>query len=160
MYIGTHTLLPVCIGMAIEQFTLSRGRGYVFPERGLVAIAVFGAMPDLCTPHLSLDARYSSWSHTLWFLVALMVVTPMIASFFRGPGTWRLALACWLAAALHLACDAIAGGIAWLKPWSDEILGSYIVPPSHWMWWDVAFLLLTWLLVRLRPLAEARGMTV
>ena len=64
MLIGTHALLPVCAGLLIENAALAKGRGHFFPPWSLPLIGFFGALPDLCTPHISLEARYSSWSHT------------------------------------------------------------------------------------------------
>lgn len=158
MFIVTHTLLPVCLGLGVESASLAGGRGHVFAPWGLAAIGLFGALPDLCSPHLSLAARYTSWSHTVWFLIGLLPVCAMLATFLSREGRWKTALACWLAALLHLASDAVAGGIAWRYPWSPEILGAYHIPSSQWLWYDIGFLALTVLLVRLRPLAEARGM--
>jgi hypothetical protein len=158
MLIGTHTLLPVCLGLAVENISLAKGRGYVFPPWGLLAIAFFGALPDLCTPHVSLDARYESWSHTLWFFGATISVIVMVTSFFGKEGRWKLALACWLAVLLHLAGDAVAGGVAWQRPWRPDITGEYYIPADDWLWYDIGCVLLTWILVRLRPHAEARGM--
>ena len=158
MLIGTHTLLPVCLGLAAENVSLAKGRGHVFPPWGVVAIGFFGALPDLCTPHVSLEDRYSSWSHTLWFLGAIIPVIAMVATFFGKDGRWKLALACWIAVVLHLIGDAVAGGIAWLQPWRPDILGDYYIPAADWLWYDIGFVVLTWVLVRLRPFSEARGM--
>ena len=157
MLIGTHTLLPVCAGLLIENSSLARGRGHFFPPWSLLLIGFFGALPDLCTPHISLEARYSSWSHTVWFLAAMLPVCGVVATFFPS-GRWRVAAACWLAVLLHLFSDAVAGGIAWLHPWRPDVIGAYYIPATQWIWWDAGFVFLTWFLVRLRPHAEARGM--
>ena len=157
MLIGTHTLLPVCAGLLMENAALAKGRGHFFPPWSLPLIGLFGALPDLCTPHLSLEARYSSWSHTVWFLAAMLPVCAVLATFF-GSGKWRVAIACWLAVLLHLVADALAGGIAWLYPWKPGVIGKYYIPVDYWIPSDIAFIFLTWLLVRLRPHAEARGM--
>jgi hypothetical protein len=160
MLIGTHTLLPVCLALAVENASLARGRGHVFPPWGLVAVGVFGALPDLCSPHISLEDRLTSWSHTAAFLGAMAPVSVLVASFFPKDGRWSLALACWLAVLLHLIGDAVAGGIAWLYPWRPDVIGGGYIPAADWLWYDIGFVLLTWVLVRLRPHAEARGMEV
>lgn len=157
MLIGTHTLLPVCLGLAAENVSLATGRGHVFPPWGLVAIGFFGALPDLCSPHLSLEARHSSWSHTLWFLGAMIPVCAAVATFFGKEGRWKLAATCWLAVLLHLTGDAVAGGIGWLQPWRPDVIGESYIPAEDWLWYDIGFVLLTWVLIRLRPHAEARG---
>ncbi len=160
MLIGTHTLLPVCLCLAVENVALARGRGHAFPAWTLPLVGLFGALPDLCTPHISLEARYTSWSHTIWFLLALAPVCAMTAAVFpKGDiPRWRVGAACWLASAIHLACDAAAGGIAWLHPWKPDILGRYHIPPGQWLWWEAVFVLLTWALLAIRPHAAARGM--
>jgi hypothetical protein len=158
MLIGTHTLLPVCLGLAIENVSLAKGKGHFFPEWTLPVIGVFGALPDLCTPHISLEARFSSWSHTMWYLAALIPVCTMVITFFPPGRRGRIAIACWLAAAIHLATDAAAGGINWLYPWRQVVIGDYHIPATQWLWWDMGFVFLTWFLIRLRPHAEARGM--
>ena len=91
MLIGTHTLLPVCAGLLIENAALAKGRGHFFPPWSLPLIGLFGALPDLCTPHLSLEARYSSWSHTVWVLAAMLPNLRSIISFWRAKSrsAWR-----------------------------------------------------------------------
>lgn len=158
MLIGTHALLPVCIGLAFDNASLVKGKGFVFPRWSLAAVGVFGVLPDLCSPHISLDARQTSWSHTVWFLAGLIPICGMLASFFPAGMRLRTALLCWIAAMLHLAADAISGGIAWLYPWRPDVIGKYYIPAVQWLWWDAGFILLGWFLFRLRPHAEARGM--
>lgn len=157
MLIGTHALLPVCGCLAVDALRIATDREACFSNRSLWSVGFFGVLPDLCSPHLSLEARYSSLSHTLVFLG---VILPFIAlaSWSARPGARvATALACWLAAALHLAADAISGGIAWMQPWSPVILGDYYIPPQYWIGFDACFILLFWFLLRLLPRLEARG---
>jgi len=154
----THTLLPVSLGLILDNISLATGRGHYFPAWSLPVVGVFGILPDLCTPHLSLEARFTSWSHTAWFLAALAPVAGMVASFFPKGSRWKVALFLWLAAFLHLAADAAAGGLAWLRPWRTDLIGAYYIHPAYWVWCDIGSVVLAWVLVRLRPHAEARGM--
>jgi hypothetical protein len=158
MLIGTHTLLPVCLGLAIENASLAKGKGHFFPEWALPVIGLFGALPDLCTPHISLEARWTSWSHNIWFLLGLLPVCAAVACYFPKGTRWRVALACWLASTLHVAADALSGGIAWLYPWRPDAIGDYYIPATQWIFWEIGFVFLTWVLVRLRPHSEAHGM--
>jgi hypothetical protein len=157
MLAGTHALLPVCTCLLVENTSLACGRGRLFPPKTMLLVAAFGVLPDLCTPHISLEARYTSWSHTLWFMIGMLFVCAMASSFIEKGYRLRVAVVCWLAAALHLVADAVSGGIAWLYPWRDVVVGSYIIPPQHWIWFDAGFILLTWFLVRVLPHLEARG---
>lgn len=156
MLIGTHMLLPVSGCLVIDNVSLARRGERWFPGWSLFAVAFFGALPDVCTPHLSLEARYDSWSHGVAFLVALLPLAGMAGSVFEKGARLRVAAACWLAAFLHVAADAVAGGIPWLYPWSPWILGEYWIPPQHWMAYDAAFVLLTWFLARVSPHMLAR----
>lgn len=156
MLIGTHTLLPVCLALGVEDSRLALGRPEAFPVWSIPAIGVFGALPDLCSPHLSLEARYSSWSHALLFLAILLPVVAGCSTFFPKGTRCRLAVWFWLAAALHLAADAISGGIPWLLPWRTEPIGAYYIHPNYWPASDVFFGLLTGALVLLRRPLRAR----
>jgi hypothetical protein len=165
MFIGTHALLPVCLALCSDDIRLATRRKESFPEWSIPLIGLFGALPDICTPHLSLDARYSSWSHTLAFLATLLPICAWISSAF--PQGTRLLLSCslWLAAALHLAADAIAGGIPWLMPWvmpevtpnhRTGILGDFHIHPDYWILSDAFFVILTWILVGIRQQLRRR----
>ena len=157
MLIGTHTLLPVCTCLVADNLSVVAGRGRIYQTRSLCAVAVFGVLPDLCTPHLSLEDRYASWSHTVWFMAGLIVVVAMIGCLFEKGYRLRVALACWIAAALHLAADAISGGIAWLYPWRTDVIGRYYIPAPNWIWFDAFFILSAWFLIRVVPHLEARN---
>ncbi len=157
MFIGTHTLLPVAIGLGIDNARLAAGRDEVFPAWSIPVVGLFGALPDLCTPHLSLEARYASWSHTLVFLAAALPLAAMVATVFPKGTRLACALAFWLATALHLACDAMSGGVAWLLPWDDSILGTYLIHPDYWVAADAVFVFLTWLMLSLRRWLRGRA---
>ena len=65
MLIGSHALMPVCACLLADNFAVAAGSNRIFPPRSLWWVGVFGVLPDICTPHLSLDDRYASWSHRL-----------------------------------------------------------------------------------------------
>lgn len=157
---GTHIGLPVSAALVLENRSLARGKGYVFPAGSLLAAGVCGVLPDILSPHISLEDRHQSFSHSLAFLAALLPFCAMAASFYPAGDLprWRTAALCWIAAALHLAADAISGGIPWLYPWKPDVLGAYYIPPAHWLAWDAGFIVLTVVLLRRRPLAAERGM--
>lgn len=142
----THALAPVIIAHVCMSRSTRFGRA------GLIAIGVAGALPDILSPHLSLEARMTSWSHGLPFWVALTtcLVIASLVSQRRFP--LRLSLALSLAYLFHLICDAISGGINWLYPVSDFIWGEYWVSPIFWIPLDIVCVLLCYYLFRLRPL--------
>jgi len=157
---GTHAGIPVCGALIAENLSLRHGRGYVFLPWTMVAAGVFGILPDIFNPHITLEERHLSWSHSVWFLLALAPMSAITVSFFPAGDLprWRTAVLCWLAAFLHVAMDAISGGVAWLYPWRPDVIGEYYIPPAQWLYWDAGFILLTYVLVRLRPLSLAKGM--
>ncbi len=156
MFAGTHALLPVCGCLAIDHAAMLAGRDRVFPASSLWWVAGFGLLPDLCSPHLSLEARYASFSHTVWFLIGALPLAGIVASFMERGVRVRVATACWLAVVLHLAADAVSGGIAWLHPWRGDVIGAYHIHPDLWIGSDAGFVFITWMLCRLIPYQEAR----
>ncbi len=157
VFVVTHALAPVAACLAIDIAGILRRGGRVLPPWSLPVVGLFGALPDLCTPHLSLEARYMSWSHTAWFLLGLVPVAVAVAACFGRRATAPLAAVFWLAAALHLATDAICGGIAPLQPWRADVISARWIPFRWWLAGDALFLGLTALGLWLRPRAEARA---
>ena len=133
MNVVTHALLPALLSTPLLPRT---GRSGFLRAAGAVALG--GALPDLVNPHLSLAARYSSWSHTAFALAGLAVVLLAWAIAARGPVVPRVALLAWSASALHLVCDAISGGIVPLYPVADVLLSRRYVPYRLWWWCDAA----------------------
>ena len=130
MNVLAHALLPMLLaapllpGANLREYRLSAG-----------VVAVCGALPDLLQPHLSLAARYSSWSHTV-FAFAGFTGVALVLAWWPGLRAWRVLLGLApLAYALHLASDGISGGIVWLYPVSGEVIGGRFVR-YHW-WWTI-----------------------
>lgn len=149
MLIGTHALLPVSVCLGADHLRLLSGRERWFGAAGLAVVAGFGVLPDLCSPHISLADRYDSWSHTVGFLAGAVLAAAAAGSFFETGGRLVVAVACWLAVALHLAADALSGGIVWLSPWRDGVLGGQFIPFRYWLWCDLGLLVLVLAQVRL-----------
>ncbi|MEM1083391.1 MAG: metal-dependent hydrolase [Verrucomicrobiota bacterium] len=165
MFIGTHALLPACVALTTDSLRLATRRRELFPEWSIPVIALFGTLPDICTPHITLDARFSSWSHTLAFLVGLLPICLLVAVKFPKESRILLFFSFWFAVAIHLATDTVAGGIPWLMPWvmpsgnhidRTGILGDFYIHPSYWLAFDAFFVILTWILVGLRGALRKR----
>ena len=86
----------------------------------------------------------------------MLPVTAMVASFFDRRAFWIVTLACWLAVVLHLATDAVSGGIAWLQPWRPDLIARVWIPFRWWLFGDALCLALTALGLWLRPRTEGR----
>ncbi len=147
----THALLPVIIASVIERTDRGADRNEVFSNREIIALGVFGAAPDLLNPHLSLAARYTSWSHGFPFWVGLTLVMVIGSLFIKKrfpPG-----MAIWLSAAylLHLVCDLVAGGIAWSYPLGGTVVGKYYVRPEWWAWIDGSCIFIMYGMWRIAP---------
>ncbi len=162
MFDGFHALLPVTGCLAIEVVSLKWRGVRVFPDWTLPVVALFGVLPDLCSPHISLEDRYESWSHTLLFLVLLFPVCAGMTWWFPKGTRVRVAVVGWVATALHLAADAVSGGIPWLQPWSEMPIGDYHIRPDDWLFFDAGFIVLAlvgwWLRHRLEGLAYVQSL--
>ena len=154
--IGTHALLPVGVCLAADCVRLASGRDRMFPPWSLWAVGVFGVLPDLCSPHLSLADRYASWSHTGWFVAGACVLAAAAGSCFESGRRLGVGLACWAAVALHLAADAVSGGIVCWAPVSDAVLGGAYLPFWLWWWSDLVLIGAVWWLRRLSVALEVR----
>jgi hypothetical protein len=143
MFVVTHALLPVLAAQCAQAVSLATRQRLLFTEnRSLVAIGIAGAAPDLLSPHLSLAARYASWTHNVWFLLAIIPVIFLLARLF-DPASRRLTcVSLWFSVTLHLATDACSNGINWLYPLRHEILGTPLIPYRLWLWSDLLFLIL------------------
>lgn len=151
MMVGTHSLLPVCGCLLADRISMSTGRERMFTGRQLCVIGVFGMLPDILSPHFSLESRQVSLSHTVWFLMGIFLLAPLVRLIPERGSRLPVAIACWIAYALHLAADAVSGGIAWLYPWRDVVLGRYWIEPQYWIWYDAGFILLVWFIYRVLP---------
>lgn len=146
----THALLPVILAhVALPEEKR-------FKRWSLVAIGFAGAMPDLLTPHMSLESRLMSWSHALPFWAALTVAVYFIPLFAKNRFSNKLALALSLAYLLHIFCDAISGGVNFLHPVANFIWGRYWVSPLFWIPLDFICMMMVYYLFRFRPLWERR----
>ena len=74
MTVVSHFMLPVIVAGLFELRAVTRSGRSLFGRGGLALVGACGTLPDLLTPHLGLQARYCSWSHTLWFLAAALLL--------------------------------------------------------------------------------------
>ena len=147
MEVVTHALLPVLIAAPLlPARTPARSRW-----RPLTLIGLFGALPDLLNPHLSLEDRYASWSHSVPCWLLLTAGIALVAARWPRRLPRRLAMLLSFAYGLHLACDGISGGITWLAPFSAQIIGDDYVSPRWWIPLDFILVLAAYLQLRAWP---------
>ncbi|HEY8933421.1 MAG TPA: metal-dependent hydrolase [Rariglobus sp.] len=142
----SHALLPVFLG---QRWIPKKER---VPAPGFVAlVALSGALPDILSPHLSLDARYEASSHSLWALLGFILVVVMLAWRLPRIFTPTISILCVTAYAGHIACDAITGGVAFFFPFGGVQGGNYL---PYWLWItsDGLLLIYLYLVYRWRPL--------
>lgn len=148
----THALLPMIIGCR----WLPKRDG--MPSlRAEAVVGVFGMMPDILNPHISLDARHHSWSHTLLVWAVITVIIAIIAVKKPALLGWRLAALLSLAYLGHLACDAISGGIAPLLPFSPLVVGAPLFPFRWWFICDFILLFIAYVLLRVLPMRRKQA---
>ncbi len=114
-------------------------------------IGIAGALPDILSPHLSLEARMTSWSHGIpcWSLFTFGML--LIAVFSRKKMPVRLALLLSGAYILHMICDAVSGGVDFLYPLGHWTWGDYWVNPIWWVPLDVTCFLTCYWMFRIAP---------
>lgn len=146
----THAILPLALG----YYWIPK-RAYRPTWSASVVIALSGALPDILDPHISLEARYNSWSHTLLACSAFggLVMTPLCFGKLRR--FLPIGILCVAGYALHLVCDLISGGGRPLIPFSRTLHGSDLVPSWSWGATDIVLLLWVYLCYRWIPLRKA-----
>jgi hypothetical protein len=134
MNIFTHAMAPVVL------IRLTVGRNKDWSRRKWMTIGLAGALPDLLSPHWSIEARMNSWSHGLPFWGGFTLV--LVGFALAKPRLLSPSFAAILSGAylLHLICDAISGGIDWLHPLGTFVWGEYWVEPERWIPLDFLFL--------------------
>ncbi len=150
MNIVTHALAPVIFAHVALSRSKSLGRW------SLVAIGVAGALPDLLTPHMTLESRMTSWSHGLPCWATLTVVLFVISLMSKQRLTIRLSWILSFSYLFHLFCDAVSGGINVLYPVKNFIWGAYWVSPLLWIPLDIICVLTFYYLFRFRALWARR----
>ena len=135
MNILTHTLAPVIAASAVNIISSTGKKKQIFELKHLLFIGLAGALPDLLGIHFSLSGRYTSWTHTIWFLLGLYPVLIFISCRFFRKQWILISHTAWLAAVFHLYIDSLSGGIAPLYPLSETIWGSSLI---IWEYWSTA----------------------
>jgi len=146
----THALIPV-IAVVVDQGRVRENGEPYWNKKTLALVAIAGALPDLLNPHLSLAARYTSWSHGVPALGGLCFLLVLVYLTRRQRSDLPLLTILLVAYALHLFCDMVAGGIAWWYPFAGSVVGDYYVLPALWIPLDIACLCVVYFIYRAVP---------
>lgn len=139
---GTHIGIPAIAAAATDLVRHKSGRPRLFSNWQIRLIGLSGILPDLASPHFSLHSRHESWSHTLWFLLGVIVVTLILARMFSKRNWGWLTMFVAFGVFMHLVMDALSGGIPFTLPYGD-IWGGQVILWSTWLYWDIAFITCT-----------------
>lgn len=150
----THALIPVIAYGLMRQKQLIAGTRSekVGVWRTALIIGIVGAMPDMMDPHVTLEERLSSWSHSLTAWAGFSV---LFAAFSLARQRWwtpMLALGLSLTYFSHIVGDAIAGGVGWSYPFGDHVIGDYYIIPQWWIPADYLSFALAYLVYRVVPM--------
>jgi len=149
MHTLTHALLPV-VALSVDRKRTNEDGVIYWNWRKLLLVAVAGALPDLLNPHLSLQARYSSWSHGLPALCVFSVILLLIWLLRqRKESLFFIVMAA--AYEMHLWCDLISGGIVWQYPLGNDVIGAYYISARWWVPLDIACVLAVYFIYRAIP---------
>jgi hypothetical protein len=141
MQFPTHACIPALAAMLVDSIRVQKGRERLFPGKFLIAIGVAGALPDFLNPHISLAARLSSWTHTLWFILAIYPVYGVVSRIWYRKRWLLLTHWLWLATMAHLVIDTLSNGTRPLFPFGPVI--SYRVIPRGLFWSISDFVFIT-----------------
>ncbi len=143
----SHALLPVFFGRRWIPKT-----GKTPSPRFVSLVALCGALPDILSPHLYLDSRYTALSHTLWAFLLFVPFIGALAWLFPRIFILPISLLCIAAYGGHIACDAITGGVSLFYPYSHTVQGKNYLPYWLWITSDGLLVLYIYLVYRWLPL--------
>jgi hypothetical protein len=143
----SHALLPVLFGRKV----ISNING-VPVIREVLIVSICGAFPDMLSPHLSLDARHASLSHSVFALVFFACFIGAVS--FYSSLLRRLGFLCVFAYAAHIFCDLISGGVSLFYPYSFQVFGGGYMPFWFWITSDLALILYLYFVYRWIPLRK------
>jgi hypothetical protein len=139
MTIVSHVLFPLVFAQSANGYRTQSRLPRFFDWKNLLFIGLAGGLPDILSPHLYLESRYSSLTHSVWFLLTAIILS---ASFAWRLKKFRALIGfCIFAVSLHLLCDMVSGGINLLAPFGNMIVGRYYVRTRYWIALDVAAIL-------------------
>jgi len=138
MNVITHSLLPVtarqCVELRAEKLPDYKQQLYAW-----AAIGLFGSLPDILNPHISLGARYNSYSH-VWPCTLTVVAICCLYGFLRRKNdTAVVALWCALAYVLHVVGDIVSGGLDFFC--TGQAIGDWWIIPELWPVLDLFFVI-------------------
>jgi hypothetical protein len=139
MNIVSHVLYPVVFAQSANGYAIHNRKPILFNWKHLLLIGLSGGLPDILRPHIYFESRYSSFTHSVWFLLTALFVSLIFAWRFKRFRT--LIWFCFFALSLHLICDAISGGINIFAPFGKMMIGGNYVRTRYWISLDVTALL-------------------
>ena len=141
MTIVTHALSPILVASTVNALSLKFQRKNIFTLKQLLAIGLAGIIPDILGMHFSLEGRYSSWTHTIWFVVGIYPICFWVArKYFRSQ--WLLIThMLWFAILFHLALDSKSGGIVLFYPFGN-VIGDYLIGWDYWIRADLILIVI------------------
>lgn len=79
MLLVTHLSIPVGLALFDEVINKDKYSGFGVNKIGIILLAFSGNFPDIINPHIYLDDRLDSYSHTVWIcLLSLIITLPLI----------------------------------------------------------------------------------
>lgn len=141
MTIVTHALSPVLVASTVNAFSLRYQRKIIFTFKQLLAIGLAGIIPDILGIHFSLEGRYSSWTHTIWFVIGIYPVCFWVARRFFQSQWLLMTHMLWFAVIFHLALDSKSGGIVLFYPYGD-VVGDYLIGWDYWVRADLVLIII------------------
>jgi hypothetical protein len=138
MTVVTHALAPVLAVKIIDTIRLFKGKTKYFSLKYVIIIGLAGTLPDILGMHFSLQGRYTSWTHNIWFLIGVYPLYLLLSLKYFRKNWFLFTHILWLATAFHFYLDARSGGIALFNPYGG-IIGDRLIP---WRYWGIADLVL------------------
>jgi hypothetical protein len=130
MFVVTHAAVPIIAYNIYSYFNIRKCDQTSIGLKIYSIIGLSGILPDILDPHIDLDARMKSWSHTVWFLVGFSIILVISSKAVNI----KLKYIIWVLFGVfaHDIFDAISGGISPLYPY-QFVIGDYYIKSDYWI---------------------------
>lgn len=148
MFLGAHFALPA-ISVIGYEYLVSEKKSEL-PKVKLSSLAIIGLVgliPDMFYPHLGGGSHLHSNSHSVWAMFLFMGAITLLYYALSVKKETKFLIFLLFSLVSHYILDFFSGGIKWLYPFSEQVIGIRLIPFGAYVLADFVSLSMFFILV-------------
>jgi hypothetical protein len=148
MFLGAHFAVPA-ISVIAYEYLVSKKKTEV-PKVNTSSLAIIGSVgliPDMFYPHLGGGSHLHSNSHSIWAMFLFLGAITLLYYALSVKKETKLLIFLLFSLISHYILDFISGGIKWMYPFSEQVIGVRLIPFGAYVMADFVLLSIFFLLV-------------